>query len=188
MKTLALALLLVAATAHAQIKATGPGRYEVFNGTPDALRSLMRVDTMTGTTWVACGDDERKSSWCKLAMRGTLESGPVGRYRITSGTPQLSRYIVLLDTVTGRSWMHCTGMDWCPMPVRNTQTKPDRADDAELTPLPAPTMMPETTPASVAPPASEDHGKDVFEISELAPRHRSATAGHRALDKIDRDF
>jgi len=187
MKTLALALLVVAATAQAQMKGSaGPGRYEVFNGTPDALRSLMRVDTMTGATWVACGDDEKKSSWCKLAMRGTLETGPVGRYRITTGTPQLSRYIVLLDTVTGRSWLHCSGMDWCPMTMSNTQHKNDRADDAELTPLPAPVMLPET-PASVAPPAGEKRD-DPFEISELVPRHHGSSSGHRTLDKIDRDF
>lgn len=45
---------------------------------------------------------------------------PNGRYVIVNGTPELTRNIMLLDTVTGRTWIICTvdgTAAWCFMPT-----------------------------------------------------------------------
>jgi hypothetical protein len=43
----------------------------------------------------------------------------VGRFQIVNGTPALAANIMLLDTVTGDSWVSCNsekGMMWCAQP------------------------------------------------------------------------
>ena len=52
----------------------------------------------------------------------------VGRYQIVNGTPQLSINIMLLDTVTGDSWIKCSSKSvgdlWCKMPRSDSSTDP----------------------------------------------------------------
>ncbi len=42
----------------------------------------------------------------------------VGRYQIVNGTPDQARNIMLLDTITGETWLSCTvegAFGWCKM-------------------------------------------------------------------------
>ncbi len=60
--------------------------------------------------------------------KGLRELGQdVGRYQIVNGTPQYAANIMLLDTVTGNSWVMCSGPDvgdqWCKMPQTDNGTK-----------------------------------------------------------------
>ena len=49
------------------------------------------------------------------------DSSKNGRYLIVNGMPSMARYLMLLDTKTGRTWVICTGKDsvsltnehWC---------------------------------------------------------------------------
>ena len=47
----------------------------------------------------------------------------VGRYQVVNGTPQYAKNIMLLDTVTGESWISCEGDRgatlWCKIPLSN---------------------------------------------------------------------
>lgn len=52
----------------------------------------------------------------------------VGRYQIVNGTPDLAANIMLLDTITGDSWVKCsspdTGSLWCRMSRSDSGTEP----------------------------------------------------------------
>lgn len=52
----------------------------------------------------------------------------LGRFQIINGTPQFARTTMLLDTVTGESWILCStpeaGDAWCAMPRMADPTKP----------------------------------------------------------------
>ena len=55
------------------------------------------------------------------------QSSYVGRYQVVNGTPQFARNIMLLDTVTGMTWVYCNASDgsdtWCYVPVSMSGTK-----------------------------------------------------------------
>ncbi len=60
--------------------------------------------------------------------------GPNGRFQIVNATPDQTRNIMLLDTVTGDTWLTCTSdgaTGWCPMsrftgaPAATPTRKPD---------------------------------------------------------------
>lgn len=44
-------------------QASGFGRYQVVNGTPDVARNIMLLDTASGDTWIYCNESP---SWCKM--------------------------------------------------------------------------------------------------------------------------
>ena len=53
--------------------------------------------------------------WSQAVVGGA----PNGRFQIVNGTPELTRNIMLLDTVTGDTWILCTtegASGWCRMP------------------------------------------------------------------------
>lgn len=87
------------------------GRFTVFRAAPITIK----LDTMTGTTWYLCPSVRKgRQGWCRFKEISGLSSGPVGRFRLTDGTP-----IILVDTVSGRSWARCDvptpekGEAWC---------------------------------------------------------------------------
>ena len=57
------------------------------------------------------------------ALQAEADTLRVGRYQVVNGTPSQPRYIMLLDTETGRTWILCsdkaatpaTAPSWCPM-------------------------------------------------------------------------
>lgn len=58
-------------------------------------------------------------------------AGPAaGRYQIVNGTPEFAANIMLLDTVTGDSWVKCAsenvGALWCSMPKSDGTTNPKK--------------------------------------------------------------
>ena len=66
-------------------------------------------------------------------LPGTLESdagSEIGRYQIVNGTPEFAANIMLLDTVTGDSWIKCGAPDigdlWCMMPRSENPTNPKK--------------------------------------------------------------
>jgi hypothetical protein len=97
---------LLAAPAFAQLNivndAPSPsevGRYQVLK----ASELTLKVDTQTGVTWSLCPHPKKagKSTWCKFNAN-QLPAGPSGRYRIAEAFQ-----IMLLDTVSGRTWQRC---------------------------------------------------------------------------------
>lgn len=77
----------------------------------------VRLDTMTGSAWYLCTSKQKaKQAWCKFRGVTGQPAGPAGRYRFSEGTP-----LVLVDTVSGRSWMRCDmptpekGEAWCQL-------------------------------------------------------------------------
>jgi hypothetical protein len=76
-RALCFALLLVPAFATAQQKPSGePGRYQVVNGRPDMVRTIMLLDTVTGETWVICADTDGNMAWCKMPRTNSSASPP----------------------------------------------------------------------------------------------------------------
>jgi hypothetical protein len=75
----------------------------------------LKLDSMTGSTWFSCTKKGRPG-WCRAKDVAGLSAGPAGRYRLVDASP-----ILLLDTVSGRSWSRCDlptpekGLGWCPM-------------------------------------------------------------------------
>jgi hypothetical protein len=61
--------------------------------------------------------------WLGVPARGdsraAVQSGG-GRFQIVNGTPEQARNIMLLDSMSGESWIVCTdeesGTGWCQMP------------------------------------------------------------------------
>lgn len=51
--------LLAQEPKHRQIVKSGPGRFQIVNGTPDMARNIMLLDTETGDAWVACEDQNK---------------------------------------------------------------------------------------------------------------------------------
>lgn len=55
--------------------------------------------------------------------RAIVQGAGNGRYQIVNGTPEMARNIMLLDSVTGKTWQICGGngaagdeiASWCPM-------------------------------------------------------------------------
>lgn len=48
-----------------------------------------------------------------------------GRWQVVNGTPDMARNIMLLDSVTGQTWIACTGEagnSWCYMPRTDHRT------------------------------------------------------------------
>ena len=44
------------------------GRYTIVNGTPSMARNIMLLDTITGATWLVCGDPKGEANgWCPLS-------------------------------------------------------------------------------------------------------------------------
>jgi len=172
--TLAGALVsLVPAVAAAQIGAAKPnqiGRYEISNGTPSDPKTIMRIDTMTGATWVACWNElnEHDAAWCKVTMRQPLEAGPVGRYRVMNATPTIAANTMLLDTISGRSWITCPGPEglpgWCAVALRQHKGAPSVRDD--LPPLPVP--KPILPPAPIIPSVDNEKGRGKTSAPALA--------------------
>jgi hypothetical protein len=155
---------LTPAVSAAQVRgapANQIGRYEISNGTPSDPKSIMRIDTMTGATWIACWNElnEHDAAWCKMTMRQPLEAGVVGRYHIVNATPTIAANTMLLDTMTGKSWITCPGTDglpgWCSIALRQHKGAPSVRDD--LPPLPVP--KPVTPPAPTVPSVDNEKGK-----------------------------
>jgi hypothetical protein len=87
------------------------GRYAIARTTD----LTARLDTATGAAWYLC-TRKTKQAWCRAKDIQALPAGPVGRYRLVESTP-----LLLLDTVTGRSWQRCElptpekGLAWCAL-------------------------------------------------------------------------
>jgi hypothetical protein len=62
------------------------------------------------------------------ALRGLGQD--VGRFQIVNGTPQFALNIMLRDTVTGDSWVHCSSSEvgdiWCKIPRSDDGTNPKK--------------------------------------------------------------
>ena len=72
-----------------------------------------------------CTQEEPKSQVTTQPAPETPSRNPeIGRYQVTNGTPSMSRNIMLLDTVTGHTWILCTDQGgnsaWCKMPKYET--------------------------------------------------------------------
>ncbi len=68
-------LLAVVVSLHAQGKpaaqgslsgVSGNGRWQVVNGSPTALRTVMLLDTATGDTWIFCASTDKVDGWCRM--------------------------------------------------------------------------------------------------------------------------
>ncbi len=87
------------------------GRYVVLR----QADATVRLDSATGASWFLC-TRKQKQAWCRAKDVPGLASGPAGRYRLAEGAP-----LVLLDSVTGRSWARCElptpekGLAWCAL-------------------------------------------------------------------------
>lgn len=87
------------------------GRYSVVH----AGDLTARFDSATGATWYLCMK-KGKQAWCRAKDVPAQPNGPVGRYKLVEGAP-----LVLLDTVTGRTWQRCElptpekGLAWCAL-------------------------------------------------------------------------
>lgn len=87
------------------------GRYAVVR----AAELTVRIDTATGSAWYLC-PKKSKQAWCRAKDLQSLPAGPAGRYRLVESSP-----LMLLDTVTGRSWQRCElptpekGLAWCAL-------------------------------------------------------------------------
>ena|SRR5258705_7463881 len=67
---LALACLVTASPNATQTKAVSNpkaenGRWQIVNGTPEAARNIMLLDTETGDSWITCNGPEG-TGWCML--------------------------------------------------------------------------------------------------------------------------
>lgn len=92
------------------------GRFEVAKAGDN---TVIKVDTMTGTTWYLCstsGARKGRPQWCRSKDKATFPPGPVGRYSVTATIP-----VMMLDTVSGRTWVRCDdptadrAFSWCPL-------------------------------------------------------------------------
>jgi len=43
------------------------GRWQVVNGSPTALRTVMLLDTATGDTWIFCASADKVDGWCRMS-------------------------------------------------------------------------------------------------------------------------
>lgn len=79
--------------------------------------TTLKLDTRTGASWVQCASKKQKPKWCALKDRAPYPAGPVGRYRVVTGTQPL----MMLDTVSGRAFSRCEDVTpektfaWCPI-------------------------------------------------------------------------
>lgn len=66
----------------------------------------------------------------QVAKPATAVPSVAGRYQVVNGTPDQARHIMLLDTLTGDTWMICDRSDnstaWCKMPRVDAPSKSDR--------------------------------------------------------------
>lgn len=75
------ALLIVATTCIViaqQPKTVRPpenGRFEIVNGTPDAARNIMLLDTQTGDSWIMCSGSNGVTGWCRMDRTYTQTGG-----------------------------------------------------------------------------------------------------------------
>src|SRR5689334_21579834 len=62
-------------------------------------------------------------------VQAAVRTSEVGRYQIINGTPQFAINIMLLDTVTGDSWIKCASPDagdnWCSVLRLEGHTAPN---------------------------------------------------------------
>lgn len=42
------------------------GRFQIVNGTPDMVRNIMLLDTVTGDVWVSCSGTDGVRGWCPM--------------------------------------------------------------------------------------------------------------------------
>lgn len=113
------ALLLASATLAQEAPPVAPnevGRFKVL--TSEDLLQTIRLDTVTGTTWRVCRAErpapERR--WCPVKIQGTLKPGAVGRYQLAGASADRPASLMLVDSVSGRSWYLCDG----PLPEKVT--------------------------------------------------------------------
>jgi len=59
------------------VQPTENGRFEIVNGTPDAARNIMLLDTQTGDSWVVCTGSNGVTGWCKLDRNFTQTGGSI---------------------------------------------------------------------------------------------------------------
>lgn len=94
------------------------GRFQVASIRGATGAAQVKLDSMTGTTWNYCRKGAKGGwGWCKMGMKGPLNPGPVGRFRLVSSEGGFTT--LLLDTVSGRSWGMCDdptpekSFSWC---------------------------------------------------------------------------
>jgi|SRR2546425_2082891 len=66
-----------------------------------------------------------------------VAGAPNGRFQIVNGTPDMTRNIMLLDTVTGDTWILCTtegATGWCRMPRSGTAASMEKSPSGEKSP------------------------------------------------------
>ncbi len=51
------------------------GRFQIQNGSPAAMSTIMLIDTVTGDSWVYCVGDEGKL-WCRLPKSSNTAGVP----------------------------------------------------------------------------------------------------------------
>jgi hypothetical protein len=92
-----------------------------------------------GLTTVACLFFILGAADCALGQTGRPPSpsivtggAPPGRFQIVNGTPTMTQNIMLLDTVTGESWILCETANratgWCRMPRSESGSSLNRPD------------------------------------------------------------
>jgi hypothetical protein len=52
--------------APSRVVASGYGRFQIVNGTPELTRNIMLLDTETGESWITCTDSDNSSLWCHM--------------------------------------------------------------------------------------------------------------------------
>ena len=85
--------------------------------------------------WVIAAQPPPKAVVGQDAVAGALRQlgQDVGRFQVVNGTPQLAANIMLLDTVTGDSWVLCNstqaGDVWCKVERSNAGTTPNKKNN-----------------------------------------------------------
>ena len=105
-------------------EATELNRYSVL--ALDSTDITLKLDSMTGVTWKICPSPDKKSGaglrWCPMPAKGSLPTGPVGRYTmVTDNAMRKQPGVFLVDSVSGRSWVLCASpvaerqQAWCAL-------------------------------------------------------------------------
>lgn len=84
----------------------------------------MRRILYVGTLVVAVGVGALARKSASAAPPASVAS-IAGRWQVVNGTPDMARNIMLLDSVTGQTWIACTSEDgnsWCYMPRTDHRT------------------------------------------------------------------
>lgn len=101
----------------------GVGRWQVVQGPPSGIYRTFLMDTVTGDTWIVCDTSDGLEAWCPLERLDYLPAESqrngelVGRWQIVQGPPTGLYRTFLLDSVSGDTWIVCSGTGkreaWC---------------------------------------------------------------------------